>query len=225
MEKTLVTLLITAFALTGCASRNADGLTEKEQQRVNTAGEKFSQKSVPAYVALFPDHLDTKYKNTNNTLNSQAVINDFSKNWNTYYSGQADFINAILNIHEEHDKEYRNKAKREIAQTDMNKDIPEKYIYEACGENEFVRQSSDQQLSFYQCVFLNEMLNADRKILVSQVNNVSPEVRQRIIDQSRDLAAKPYLEMVKRSFSTQKWYQTPLQPIQPFFKNNDLIIR
>lgn len=225
MKKTLVALLITAFTLTGCASRNADGLTEKEQQRVNTAGESFSNKSVPAYIALFPDHLEAKYKNADNTLNSQAVLNDFSKNWNTYYSGQAEFINSILNIHEEHDKDYRNKAKREILQTDMNKDIPEKYIYEACGQNDFVRQSSDQQLSFYQCVFLNEMLNADRKILVSQVNNVSPEARQRIIDQSRDLAAGPYLEMVKRSFSTQKWYHTPPQPLQPSFKNNGLIIR
>ncbi len=98
------------------------------------------------------------------------------------------------------------------------------HIYSPLGQD-FVRQSSDQQLSFYQCVFLNEMLNADRKILVSQVNNVSPEARQKIIDQSRDLAAGPYLEMVKRSFSTQKWYQTPPQPLQPSFNNNGLIIR
>lgn len=226
MNKNIITLILISIGITGCANQNNQELSSKEQQKIENAGQHFGNTAIPAYISLFPEKLDSKYLNKDNSINSQAVITDFSKNWDTYYNGQADFINTILNVNEKNNKEYRNEAKSEVKALKLDENITQDLIYKSCAGNEFVQQSSKQRLSFYQCVFLNQMLNADRKIMVSQVYQVSDQEKQKIIDQTRDLAAASYLEMIKNSFSTNKWYaSTPTYPSTDYHHSKKLIIR
>lgn len=229
MNKSIIAIALISIGITGCAGNNTANngdLPVKSQQKINKSGEHFGDTAVPAYIALFPEHLDSKYINNDKTLNSQAVISDFSKNWNTYYNGQAEFINVILNVNQENNKEYRNIAKAEVKDLKLDENISQDVIYKSCAGNQFVQQSSEQRLSFYQCVFLNQMLNADRKIMVYQVYQVSDVEKQKIIDQTRDLAATSYLEMIKNSFNTNKWYSsTPVYPHTKYTHGRDLIIR
>lgn len=228
INKKIFGVVLLSIGISGCAvTQHKDGeLPVKSQQKIDVAGKHFGDTAVPAYIALFPEHLDSKYINKDKSLNSQAIISDFSKNWNTYYNGQAEFINTILDINQENNKEYRNIAKSEVKDLKLDENISQDLIYKSCAGNQFVQQSSEQRLSFYQCVFLNQMLNADRKIMVSQVYQVSDIEKQRIIDQTRDLAAASYLEMIKNSFATNKWYtSTPVYPEINQKKEHGLIIR
>lgn len=229
MKKKVLAIALISLGISGCAQihNNQQGaLPDKAKETIDIAGKHFGDTAVPAYIALFPEHLDNKYINSDKSLNSQAIISDFSKNWNTYYNGQAEFINTILNVNQENNKEYRNIAKSEVKDLKLDEPISQDLIYKSCAGNQFVQQSSEQRLSFYQCVFLNQMLNADRKIMVSQVYQVSDIEKQKIIDQTRDLAAASYLEMIKNSFSTNKWYtSTPAYPEINHKKEHGLIIR
>jgi len=228
INKKIFGVVLFSIGISGCTvTPHKDGeLPAKSQQKIDVAGKHFGDTAVPAYIALFPEHLDSKYINNDKSLNSQAIISDFSKNWNTYYNGQAEFINTILDINQENNKEYRNIAKSEVKDLKLDENISQDLIYKSCAGNQFVQQSSEQRLSFYQCVFLNQMLNADRKIMVSQVYQVSDIEKQRIIDQTRDLAAASYLEMIKNSFATNKWYTSaPVYPEINQKKEHGLIIR
>lgn len=225
MNKNIITLLLISTALTGCANSNGE-LSKKQQQQIDIAGNHFGDTAIPAYIALFPEKPKPEYINKDNTLNSQAVIADFSKNWNTYYQGQAEFINTILTVNEKEKKGYREEAIKEVRDLKLGDDISQDTIHKACAGNQYVQQSSEKRLSYYQCVFLNQMLNADRKIMVSQVYKDSDAQTQKTIDQTRDLAASSYLEMIKNSFDTHKWYQSTPPNVNSYkIEKKSLIIR
>lgn len=209
MKKILLSTLITTAFLSGCSmhSLNNDGTpkyNDKDQAKLEQINQQFQNTGVPAYVDMFPT-TSKGIANSDKSLNSQAVLNNFNKNWNTYYYAQHELVSGIINVNKNYYKDYMDKAKIAIREQDLDKNIPKPYIQNICNQD--ATKTKDEKGAYAQCVFFNEMLNTDRAITVATFNGANPTEIQNIIDHGKYAASDSYLSLIQNAYKEKRWYQ------------------
>lgn len=209
MKKILLSTLISTVILSGCSMHNLnnDGTpryNDKDQAKLEQINQQFQNIGVPAYVNMFPS-TSHGISNEDKSLNSQAVLNNFDKNWDTYYHAQHQLVSGIININKDYYDDYMDKAKIAIREQALDKNIPKPYIQNVCNED--ATKTKDEKGAYAQCIFFNEMLNTDRAITVATFKGASPTQIQNIIDHGKYAAADSYLSLIENAYKEKRWYQ------------------
>lgn len=209
MKKILLSTLISTVVLSGCSMHNLnnDGTpryNDKDQAKLEQVNQQFQSTGVPAYINMFPS-TSKGISNDDKTLNSQAVLNNFDKNWDTYYHAQHQFVSGIIDINKNYYDDYMDKAKIAIREQALDKNIPKHYIQNVCNED--ATKTKDEKGAYAQCVFFNEMLNTDRAITVATFKGANPTQIQNIIDHGKYAAADSYLSLIENAYKEKRWYQ------------------